>query len=84
MTTTTRPVTIDSIPAIDTDSDQFRFGMTDGLFFDAMPEVPDGHPAVAAWERVMDETLAEVGPEIARVFTEAVERRLPWTWEPER
>lgn len=77
--TTTTAVTVESIPAQDADPSS----LADALFFDGLPDLPDSHPAVDAWEKLMNEVIEEVRPEVARLFTEAVERRLPWTWEPE-
>lgn len=50
--------------------------------FNTIPE--DEHPAFFAWDLLIDEVRAEVAPELARLMTEAINRRLPWTWEPER
>jgi hypothetical protein len=32
----------------------------------------------------MDEVIAETAPQVVELLQAAVERRLPWTWEPER
>lgn len=42
----------------------------------------EDHPAALAFEREIDAALAEAAPEIAEAIRRAVERRLPWTWEP--
>ncbi len=50
-------------------------GFTDGQF-------PDDHPAAIAWERTVDEAIAEIGPQVRDLLYDALQRRLPWTWEP--
>lgn len=40
--------------------------------------------ALRAWGKLRDEAVAEILPDVARMLTEAINRRLPWTWEPER
>lgn len=47
-------------------------------------ELHDTHPGVMAWERVVDEALAEIDTQVRDLLYEALNRRLPWTWEPER
>jgi hypothetical protein len=45
----------------------------------------DNHPGVFDFERsVVDAAIAEIAPAVADMLTAAIERRLPWTWEPER
>ncbi len=39
------------------------------------------HPGVVAWERMIDEVAAELVPQVADMLTEAIRRRLPWSWE---
>lgn len=46
--------------------------------------LPDEHPGVLAWERVVDEAIVEISPQVRDLLYAALERRLPWTWEPER
>ena len=41
------------------------------------------HPARLAWDRVCDEAAEEIAPQVADMLTEAVRRRMPWTWGPE-
>lgn len=55
-------------------------GFTDGQFDGLSPE----HPGVAAWERLVDEAVTEISPQLRVLLAAAIERRLPWTWEPER
>jgi hypothetical protein len=35
-----------------------------------------------AWERVVDEAIAEISPQVRNLLYQALERRLPWTWVP--
>jgi hypothetical protein len=42
------------------------------------------HPGMMAWEKAVDEAAAEIAPQVAELLHEAISRRLPWTWEPER
>jgi hypothetical protein len=30
---------------------------------------------------MIDEAIAEVAPDVARLLEAAIQRRLPWTWE---
>ncbi len=50
-----------------------------------LPSIEDGTDYVGvAWDRYVDKALEEAAPEIAEVLQRVIERRLPWTWEPER
>ncbi|MDQ2934083.1 MAG: hypothetical protein M3R49_03710 [Chloroflexota bacterium] len=49
--------------------------------FDALP---DDHPGVIAWERVVDAAIAEINPQVGELLYQALQRRLPWTWESDR
>jgi hypothetical protein len=40
--------------------------------------------AVAAFAPVVNAAVEEVLPEVAGLLTRALNRRLPWTWEPKR
>ncbi len=43
------------------------------------------HRVVVAWETdVVDAAIEEVMPQIRDLIADAIERRLPWTWEVER
>lgn len=44
----------------------------------------ESHPATIAWDAMLEDVMREVHPKIADLFYEAISRRLPWTWEPER
>jgi hypothetical protein len=55
-------------------------GLTDDQFL----PLGDDHPAILAWERVVDEAMAEINLQVRDLLCKALERRLPWTWEPER
>lgn len=47
--------------------------------FDSIAD--DEHPSFGAWDELLDEVFEEVHPKIADLFYEAINRRLPWTWE---
>lgn len=52
---------------------------------EAIREDDDAEPAYIAWEKeVIDDAAAEIAPQVADMLNAAIERRLPWTWEPER
>ena len=83
-TTWTRErVTISSVERVDLEDIQGGLDeATCGILVD-LDLLPDGHPASIAWDRdVLDAAAAEVREEVARLLREAIERRLPWTWEP--
>jgi hypothetical protein len=89
-TTTYRPVTIDHLDRERWDdhgdlADGQGFEMAAiGLTAAQFEELRSEHPAVAAWERVVDEAMAEIAPQMRDLLIAALERRLPWTWEPDR
>ena len=60
------------------DADQWSFA------YDALTGEEIEPKAVAAFQSVQDAVVAEVAPDVARMLAEAMNRRLPWTWEPER
>lgn len=60
--------------ADDLDANRPGFWTTDG----------DETDALRAWDAVKTEAADEILPDVARMLTEAINRRLPWTWEPER
>lgn len=39
------------------------------------------HPALLAWDDLVNEAIAEVAPAVRRLLVAAIEKRLPWTWE---
>jgi hypothetical protein len=39
---------------------------------------------VSAFEPIVSEVIAEVAADVADLLAAAMNRRLPWTWEPER
>ena len=42
-------------------------------------------PATLAYERdVIDAAITEIAPAVAAMLEQAIAKRLPWTWEPER
>lgn len=51
----------------------------DVLVLDALH---DFHPALDACGALERQVHEEIAPEIAWLFTDAIRRRLPWTWEP--
>lgn len=44
----------------------------------------DETEALRAWDALKNAAAEEIAPDVARMLTEAINRRLPWTWEPER
>ena len=48
---------------------------------DEIDALPDKHPAIDAWMDMRDEAIEEIAPAVARLVDEAIQRRLPWTWE---
>lgn len=41
------------------------------------------NPVVLAFERdVVDAAIAEIAPQVADMMRAAIDKRLPWTWEP--
>jgi hypothetical protein len=54
-----------------------------GFTDDQFRPLPDDHPGIIAWERVVDEAIVEIGPQVRDLLCQALERRLPWTWEPD-
>ena len=94
MSTTTTPVRVDSLPPIaghEYSIDCIRHGMGDavadldtGHSFDGKYNHEPEHPALWAWQAVIDEAIAEIQVEVAGMLDAAIAKRLPWTWEPER
>lgn len=92
--TTYAPVTITRIDRADWDGELVSEGqhIVYGAIgftreqFEALGLDEDGeaHPVELAWEKVLDEVFEELHPKIADLFYKAVNKRLPWTWEPER
>lgn len=76
-------VTVETVPDIDPTSQTFKFGLADATFvvIQALDTLPENHPSAFAWDALMDDVLAEVGPDVAKLVDQAVRRRLPWTWE---
>jgi hypothetical protein len=54
----------------------FTAGLFDGLSDD------DANAAGIAWDRVVDEAIAEISPQVRDLLYAALARRLPWTWAP--
>lgn len=88
-TTTFSPITITEIRREDWDGDTVAEGQH--VSFGAMGFVQrhfdpleDYHPAFGEWDKLSEEVFEEVHGKIADLFYEAIQRRLPWTWEPER
>ena len=86
--TTTTPVTVSRISAVaDNESamEQLRDGMSNAVAELAVGPLEPSDRAMWAFEHeAVDAAIAEVAPDVARLLTEALNRRLPWTWEPER
>lgn len=87
MSTTRTPIIVREFPAIADNPDamgQLRDGLANALAL--TPTDLEGSEGRAgwAWDRMLDEVIAEQAPMIADQLTEAIVRRLPWTWEPER
>ena len=40
--------------------------------------------AVAAFALIVSDVAAEIAPSVLQLAADAMNRRLPWTWEPER
>lgn len=36
------------------------------------------------YEKVYDAVVAEVAPQVLPLLADSINRRLPWTWEPDR
>jgi len=55
----------------------------DGL--DGLPRTLTGdHPALLAWDRLVNEAVDDVAPTAARMLTDAIRARLPWEWRENR
>ena len=100
MTTTLSPIRIAGIPpieAVPNAMQQLRDGMANAVAEVGIPELREAlrendrlgedwieHPGVMAFEEIVTAATAEIASEVARILRAAIERRLPWTWEPER
>jgi len=95
--TTATPVRVESFPNIADDPkalSELRSGLlnTDAVAdhmsdtLEAQFWTPDGGEtdALLAWSKVKEAATDEILLDVARLLTEAINRRLPWTWEPER
>jgi hypothetical protein len=96
MTTTTpvtiRPVTRDDLT--DYGRQELRDGLSGALHdldgrqwnpaYDALEGEEIQPDAVPAYGALVDEAVDEVLPQALDLLVEAMNRRLPWTWEPER
>ncbi len=84
--TTTTPVTVSRISAVaDNESamEQLRDGMSNAVAELAVGPLEPSDRAMWAFEReAVDTAILEIGPRVADLLTAAVNRRLPWTWEP--
>lgn len=84
MATTTTPIVVDRAPATkpkDVSAYELDCALSEAnVWPDAIDALPDGHPAIRAWEDMRDEVIEEVTVDLARAFDEALQRRLPWTW----
>ena len=87
VTTRAGRVVVEHVPDVDPDEELFGYGLADAVFVAPVPaldHLPHDHPALFAWDELQNEVRAEIGPQIARLVTEAYRRRLPWTWEADR
>ncbi len=93
--TTYRPIRIATLPEMvtnDLSMEHLRDGMGNAVAELGISELHEAlrghddeeHPALFAFERMVDAAVAEIAPDVARLLSEALDRRLPWTWEPER
>jgi len=95
--TTYRPIRIATLPEMvtnDLSMEHLREGMGTAVAELGVSELhetlrghdddDEEHPALLAFERMVDAATAEIALDVARLLTEAINRRLPWTWEPER
>jgi hypothetical protein len=93
--TTKTPVTVKPVPdarEVPEVLEAIREGLTSALMrldgpqwnpaYNALTEEESEPEAVAAYTPVYESTVEEIVPEVARLLTEALNRRLPWTWEP--
>jgi hypothetical protein len=90
---TTTSIIVRKVSAIAEDADAME-QLRDGLASAAAGDIPSWthwypmndqdapvHPALIAWDKVVDAAVREVAPEAARLLQAAIERRLPWTYE---
>ncbi len=89
-TATPQRLTVSALPDIAANADAMK-QLRDGLgnaAAEAGPvefkPMPTEHPSFWVWDRMVDAAIAEIAPDVARMLSEAINRRLPWTWEPER
>ena len=96
--TTATPVRVESFPNIADDPEalsELRSGLLNAeteANADHMSDMeaqfwtPDGGEtdALLAWSKVTEAATDEILLDVARLLSEAINRRLPWTWEPER
>lgn len=47
-------------------------------------DLRDGHPAVEAWDALLEEAKEEIAPQVEALILAAIRKRLPWSWEPVR
>jgi hypothetical protein len=88
MSTTLSPIRVTQAPQLD--MNELRDGLLNATAgtspeLDAAHDAHDSergdHPALFAWEAVVNAAADEILPEVARMLRGAIERRLPWTWE---
>lgn len=82
-----RPVTIDHLDRSAWPDD--GSSSSDGLplvacelYAEQVDDLEDDHPAGLAFQDVVDEAIEEVNDQIRDLVADAIERRLPWRWEP--
>ena len=84
----TLSIVVRKVPAITDDEDamtQLREGLGNAVASVIPVELEDLIQGKAgwAWDRLLDEVIAEVAPTVATMLEQAIAKRLPWTWEPQ-
>lgn len=90
MTATLTPLRVTQPPEFD--MEQLRDGLANATAggsreLDGLEVPPEYHEHVGlyAWEQdVVDAAIEEVLPHVAALLSGAIQRRLPWEWEPDR
>jgi hypothetical protein len=71
----------DGLLNADATADNWKFNGAEAAFWTEDGEETD---ALRAWDDVKAAATDEILLDVARMLTDAINRRLPWTWEPER
>jgi hypothetical protein len=83
---TTVSYIVREVPAISGDEDamqQLREGLGNAVAFVIPAELEDVIQGKAgwAWDRLLDDVIAEMAPNVAKQLELAIQRRLPWTYD---